>query len=119
MSKIIITNIDRIGDPVILLEDNIYYMYATYEGGKPFHVYTSLDGKNFEDKGVCLGKTFASSDIWAPEVIKYKNEYYISLDSIISIKIVHIINSMLIFVKKGRDKNERTSNRRPYAYSYE
>ena len=76
MSKIIITNIDRIGDPVILLEDNIYYMYATYEGGKPFHVYTSLDGKNFEDKGVCLGKTFASSDIWAPEVIKYKNEYY-------------------------------------------
>lgn len=52
-------------------------------------------------------------------IYQNKNEYYISLDSIISIKIVHIINSMLIFVKKGRDKNERTSNRRPYAYSYE
>lgn len=52
-------------------------------------------------------------------IYQNKNEYYVSLDSIISIKIVHIINSMLIFVKKGRDKNERTSNRRSYAYSYE
>lgn len=52
-------------------------------------------------------------------IYQNKNEYYISLDSIISIKIVHIINSMLIFVKKGRDKDERTSNRRSYAYSYE
>lgn len=48
-----------------------------------------------------------------------KNEYDVSLDSIISIKIVHIIYSMLNFVKKGREKYERTSNRRSYAYRYE
>jgi hypothetical protein len=48
-----------------------------------------------------------------------KNEYHISLDGIICIKVVHIIYSMLVFIKKGRDKNERTSNRRPYAYSNE
>lgn len=49
-----------------------------------------------------------------------KNEYYISLDSIISIKVVHIIYSMWNFIRKGRDeKNERTSNRRSYAYRYE
>lgn len=52
-------------------------------------------------------------------IYQNKNEYHISLNSIISIKIVHIIYSMLIFVKKGRDKNERSSNRRSYAYSNE
>lgn len=47
-----------------------------------------------------------------------KNEYHIHLDSIICIKIVHIIYSMLL-TKKGREKDERTSNRRSYAYRYE
>lgn len=76
--KIIKTNVDRIGDPVILLEDDVYYMYATYEGGKPFHVYTSTDCKTFEDKGVCLSMEhcFAYTDIWAPEVFKYNGVYY-------------------------------------------
>ena len=76
MDKIIVTNINNIGDPMILLEDNIYYMYATCDGGVPFHVYTSSDCQNFIDRGVCLTKTFASQDIWAPEVIKYKDKYY-------------------------------------------
>lgn len=52
-------------------------------------------------------------------IYKDKNEYYISLESIIRIKIVHIIYSMLFFVKKGRDENERASNRRAYAHSNE
>ena len=50
---------------------------------------------------------------------KDKNEYNIQFDGIIYIKIVHIISSILLFIKKGRDKNERTSNRRAYAYRYE
>lgn len=52
-------------------------------------------------------------------IYQNRNEYHISLDSIISIKIVHIIYNMLIFVKKGREKYERSSNRRSYAYRYE
>ena len=48
-----------------------------------------------------------------------KNEYEIFLDCIIRIKIVHIIYTMFKIIKKGRDKNERTSNRRSYAYRYE
>lgn len=47
-----------------------------------------------------------------------RNEYHIHLDSIICIKIVHIIYSMLL-TKKGREKYERTSNRKPYVYRYE
>lgn len=52
-------------------------------------------------------------------IYQNRNIYHVNLDSIISIKIVHIIYSILIFIKKGRDKNERTSNRRAYAYRYE
>lgn len=51
----------------------------------------------------------------------YINQNIVNLDfnCIISIKIVHIIN-ILINLKKGRvNKNERTSNRRTYAYSHE
>ena len=77
-NKIIKTNINDIGDPMILLENDTYYMYTTADGGVPFHVYTSTDCKTFKDMGVCLSPehTFASSDIWAPEVIKYENKYY-------------------------------------------
>lgn len=49
-----------------------------------------------------------------------QNMYEIKLDSIIEIKMVHIINIIYVFVKKKKgDKNERTSNRRSYGYSYE
>ena len=48
-----------------------------------------------------------------------KNILNINLTSIISLKIVHIIYIMYILVKKGSNENERTSNRRAYANSYE
>lgn len=49
-----------------------------------------------------------------------KNLYKISLNCIIEEKMVHIINILFKFLKKGRsDKNERTSNRRSYDYSNE
>ena len=52
----------------------------------------------------------------------YINQNIVNLEfnCIISIKIVHIINVIYILLKKGRvKKNERTSNRRTYAYSHE
>ena len=54
-------------------------------------------------------------------IYRSKNEYQISLDSIIQIKIVHIIIAIVCFIKKkGRDvNNERSSDRRSYAYRYE
>lgn len=45
--------------------------------------------------------------------------FNLNLDSIITLKIVHIIYVIYNLVKKGRDKNERTSNRRFNAYSHE
>ena len=37
-------------------------------------------------------------------IYQNKNEYYINIDGILCIKIVHIISNMLILTKKGRDK---------------
>ncbi len=54
-------------------------------------------------------------------IYQNKNLYKISLNCIIELKMVHIINVIYILIKKGKsDKNERTaSNRESYDYSYE
>ena len=50
-----------------------------------------------------------------------KNLYKINLNCIIEIKMVHIINIIFVFIKKGRNHNQQstTSNRKSYAYSNE
>ena len=49
-----------------------------------------------------------------------KNLVNIEFSGIFEMKMIHIINIIYILnKKKGEDKNERTSNRRSYAYSYE
>lgn len=51
-----------------------------------------------------------------------KNMVNLQFSGIFEIKMIHIINIIYILNKKerkGEDKNERTSNRRSYAYSYE
>lgn len=49
-----------------------------------------------------------------------KNVFSLNLNSIIYVKMVHIINIIYIVLRKRRDEeNERTSNRRAYAHSYE
>jgi hypothetical protein len=53
------------------------------------------------------------------EPIYNKSTFQMYLNSIVSIKIVHIIYVIYNLTKKGRDKNESTSNRRSYAYSHE
>ena len=53
-------------------------------------------------------------------IYENKNVYNIKFDGIFELKMVHIINIIYIFTKKRRvEKNERSSNRRPYGYSYE
>lgn len=49
-----------------------------------------------------------------------ENLINIALSGIFEIKMIHIINIISILIRnKGVDKNERTSNRRSYDYSYE
>ena len=73
---------------------------------------------------------FLSDKIYKYNYKKYKynitpvyinqNIVNLGINCIISIKIVHIINILFKLLKKGRVKKyERSSNRRPYAYSHE
>ncbi len=56
--KTIITKIDKIGDPFVLLEGDTYYMYATSPlEALGFKVWTSKDLVNWEDAGICYKKT--------------------------------------------------------------
>lgn len=53
-------------------------------------------------------------------IYRDQNLINIKLSGIIEIKMIHIINTICIVNKKRKgDKNERTSNRRSYDYSYE
>lgn len=75
---IIKTNISGIGDPMVLLEDDKYYMYCT-SSDDGFKVFTadSLDGE-WIDCGLCYFKQngWGTKNFWAPEVIKYGKGYY-------------------------------------------
>ncbi len=49
-----------------------------------------------------------------------RNVFYLNLKSIISVKMIHIISIIFIILRKRRGKkNERASDRRAYANSYE
>ena len=69
---------------------------------------------------VIIGKYF--SDIkeikWNVEPLYNINVLKLSLNCIIDIKLIHIINTIIMMRKKG-DKNARTSNRKNLKYIYE
>ena len=79
MNKIVQTNITKIGDPSIICENGLYYMYATYNQHLDFHCFVSSDGVNFTDKGIALNHndSFGVDRFWAPEILKYNNSYYL------------------------------------------
>ena len=73
-------------------------------------IFLSKQIKKYNDKQVFL----------VEPVYLDKNLLNIEFSSIFQIKMIHIINTICIVNKKRKgDKNERTSNRRPYDYGYE
>lgn len=69
----------RVRDPYILLDNNVYYMYAT-SGETTLSYYYGDDLENWELGGVCfeIPKDFwADRDVWAAEIHRYRNEFYL------------------------------------------
>lgn len=69
----------RVRDPFILLEDGIYYMYAT-SGERTLSYYFSRDLENWDEGGVIFEipeNFWAYRDVWAAEVHKYNGKYYL------------------------------------------
>lgn len=67
-------------------------------------------------------KNFRNYKYSIAPIYKNKNLYKINLNCIITARIVHIIYIIFLIKKEKKrssDKNERTSNRKSYEYSYE
>lgn len=73
----------NIGDPFVLKDGNQYYMYATSEAAYGFRVWQSSNLVNWEEKDIVFDiykqtDQWATGDFWAPEVIKYNNQFYMT-----------------------------------------
>ena len=73
------TNVTNIGDPFIVLENNVFYMYATDFDVQGFKVRKSTNLKDWEEIGTCLdlSDSWAYKDFWAPEVIKNEGKKFV------------------------------------------
>ena len=64
-------------DPFVLYDSGTYYLYATNDGNYGYIVYTSDDLVNWKARGYALKKNGAAAGgLWAPEVFKYGDTYY-------------------------------------------
>lgn len=83
----IITNVEGLRDPFILLDNGVYYLYGTGVGqnndwdGTVWDCYVndsgSLNGEWKKTENLVYEKPEnAAKNFWAPEVHKYKGEYY-------------------------------------------
>jgi len=73
----------HLGDPYVLLDHQTYYLYGT-TGGKGFKVWKSNDFKVWEDVGIAFefdDAAWGKKSFWAPEVIHYKDQYYMTYSS--------------------------------------
>lgn len=73
-----------LADPTIFLDNGTYYLYGT-SSDKGFEVYQSADLKNWtgpvgKNNGYALvkGESFGSKGFWAPQVFKYRNNYFMA-----------------------------------------
>lgn len=75
----IITDITNIGDPQILLYEDKYYCYATYNDGNSggFNVWVSEDLETWEGPIMCFEavKSWGKSNFWAPEVVYHNGKF--------------------------------------------
>ena len=76
-----------VADPTVFYENDIYYLYGTQGTARQgFPVYVSQDLKNWSvpenvEKGCALlqgPRTFGTQGFWAPQVVKYKDRYYMA-----------------------------------------
>ena len=74
----------RLRDPFILLADDTYYLYGTIDENvaRELYVHKSRDLIHFEEPTVIYTiaeDSWATRDLWAPEVHAYKGKYYLFL----------------------------------------
>ena len=75
----IITNMTNIGDPQILLYNDTYYCYATYDAGKEigFYVWSSQDLEHWSEPKLAFRAAdyWGETRFWAPEVVEHGGKF--------------------------------------------
>ncbi|MCH5158106.1 MAG: glycoside hydrolase family 43 protein [Clostridiales bacterium] len=73
-----LTNITQIGDPFVLYDGGMYYMYATHSG-EGICVWRGSSPEKVESVGLCYFKkdSFGDGCFWAPEVVKRADGKYV------------------------------------------
>lgn len=72
------TNITNIGDPFVLTDNGVYYMYAT-SSSNGFCVWSGTDLDNLQPQGLCYlaQNSFGINCFWAPEVVRRADGKYV------------------------------------------
>ncbi|MFT4414387.1 glycoside hydrolase family 43 protein [Fredinandcohnia humi] len=75
--------ITNIGDPFVVKDGDMYYMYATSAATIGFRVWQSSNLVDWEDKGLAYDiaeqeEEWATGDFWAPEVVKHNGLFYMT-----------------------------------------
>jgi beta-xylosidase len=76
-------DISGIGDPFVLKHENTYYMYCTTNGEEGFRVWQSKNLVDWTDQSLAFdpslqSEKWAIGDYWAPEVLFYDNQFYMT-----------------------------------------
>lgn len=75
----IITDMTNIGDPQILLYQDTYYCYATFNDGKTegFYVWSSKDLEHWSDQKLAFPAAdyWGETKFWAPEVVEHRGKF--------------------------------------------
>ena len=87
-----LTNISDIADPFIIYDDNKYYMFTGITAGNEIEVFTSDNLNTFQKVGAAINSesSFGENDFWSPEVIKYKDKFYMFYSAIGKDGYIHI-----------------------------
>jgi beta-xylosidase len=65
-------------DPFVLRSGDRFYAFATHSGGHGFQVMESPDLVRWTHRGTAFTPPWSNEHLWAPEVIRYRDRYYMT-----------------------------------------
>lgn len=69
-------------DPFILRHEGQFYAYATQNSPDGFQVMQSPDLVHWTHRGVCFRPPWAATHYWAPEVVAYQGQFYLTYSAL-------------------------------------
>ncbi|MBF4470357.1 glycoside hydrolase family 43 protein [Flavobacterium sp. HJJ] len=110
-----------LADPTIFYNNGLYYLYGTTSGnfpnGEGFQVYTSSDLNDWKgpagaQNGLALkkGEAFGDKGFWAPQILQYKNKFYMIYTANENIAVASSDNPLGPFKNDSKEPIIKTGN---------